>query len=296
VRIARPPCYAPLVSEPNPLPDLFSYLDYRAFIRDWFEARKAVDPSLTHRSFVQAAGMRSPSVLINVLAGARNLSPESTESFAAALGLDDDERGFFRALVAFGQATTDEDRNEALAIVSAERRFRSARRLEGEAFRFLSHWYLPAVHQLANRSDFRADPVWIAASLRPQIRVEEAEQALDSLRTLGLLAPAADGELTPVDESIVTARELEHLAACNYHREMTQRAYDAVASFGPSERHLLGVTIAVPSGLVPQLKAELNRFQARILDLADAAEAPADRVFQVNLQLVPLSDVRGEAS
>ncbi len=75
---------------------------------------------------------------------------------------------------------------------------------------------------------------------------------------------------------------------------MTQRAFDAVAAFDPSERHLLGVTIAVPEGLVSQLKQELNRFQARILDLADAAEAPTDRVYQVNLQLVPLSDAREE--
>jgi uncharacterized protein (TIGR02147 family) len=292
--MAPRPWYEHVVRALPSAPDLFTYLDYRAFIRDWFEARKAVDPALTHRSFVQAAGMRSPSVLINVIDGKRNLSAESTEAFAAALGLDDDERSYFRALVSFGQATTDEERNDALAVVSAERRFRSAHRLEGEAFRFLSHWYLPAVHQLANRSDFRADPTWIAAHLRPRISEVEAAQALETLRALGLLAPTADGELVPADKSIVTARELEHLAACNYHREMTQRAYDGVAAFEPSERHLLGVTIAVPNSLVAQIKQELNRFQARILDLADAADGPADRVFQVNLQFVPLSDSRGE--
>ncbi len=281
------------MSDTPPIPDLFTYLDYRAFLRDWFEVAKIHDPKLSHRGFVRAAGMSSPSVLTNVLKGKRNLSADSTEGFARAMVLDDEEREFFRALVTLDQATTDDERNEALAIISAERRFRSARRLEGEAFRFLSHWYLPAIHQLATRPDFQADPAWIAGHLRPEISVAEAEDALESLQTLGLLAPDPNGVMRSVDQSIVTAREIAHLAACNYHRQMTQRAYDSVAGFAPEDRHLLGVTIAVPDALVGRLKAELNRLQARMLDLADGAEAPPDRVFQVNLQLVPLSDSLG---
>ena len=287
-------CYDGIVTSPPAQPDIFTYLDHRAYLRDWFEARKAVDPTMSHRAFVRAAGMKSPSVLTNVMSGQRNLSAESQEAFADALALDAEERTFFRALVSLNQATTDEERNDALTTISAERRFRSARHLEGEAFRFLSCWYLPALHQLAALPGFQEDPTWIADQLHPPITVAQATEAMATLWALGLLERQADGQVRPADRSVVTAREIQHLAACNYHRQMTQRAYDSVAGVDASDRYLLGVTIAVPHHLLPSFKQELGRVQARILDMADSAAAPADRVYQVNLQLVPLSIPRDE--
>ena len=56
-----------------------------------------------------------------------------------------------------------------------------------------------------------------------------------------------------------------------------------------SDRHLLGVTVAIPSGLVPTLKAELDAVQERLLHLCDTAVESADRVFQIELCMVPLS-------
>ncbi|MCB9681732.1 MAG: TIGR02147 family protein [Alphaproteobacteria bacterium] len=281
-------------NQPTPV-DLFTYLDYRAFIRDWFEARKRSDKRFTHRHFLGLAGFTSSSALINVMSGTRNLSPESTESFARAMELDPEERAFFRALVALDQAATDDERNEAWALISAERRFRSARQLDGEAVRFLSQWVMPAIHQLAARDDFSDDPAWIAAALRPVVSEDVAREALASLQLLGLLARDEGGRLRPANVSVVTPREVEHLAVCNYHRQMATRALESVAAFPAEERHLLGVTVAVPAELVPQVKQELNRMQARLLDLCDSAEAPADRVYQINLQFVPLSNSRSEA-
>src|SRR5690606_29615829 len=121
-----------------------------------------------------------------------------------------------------------------------------------------------------------------------------AAEALDALTKLGLLVPGADGRVRPSESSVVTPPEVSDLAACNYHREMAQRAHDAIAAFDADERHLLGLTVAVPQSLIPVLKQELQRMQTRRLGLCDGAEAPAGRVYQSNLQLVPLSDVRGE--
>ncbi len=185
------------MSDTPPNPDLFSYLDFRAYIRDWFAARKAVDPKLTHRGFVRSAGMRSPSVLVNIMAGKRNLSAESTESFSAAMGLDEEERTFFRALVALGQATTDDERNDAYAIVAAERRFRSAHRL-AESLQ-LPLALVPASGPPGwptgpTSRPTRADRGAVAPTDRTGI---EAAQALATLQTLGLLSPTDDGESSP---------------------------------------------------------------------------------------------------
>ena len=50
--------------------------------------------------------------------------------------------------------------------------------------------------------------------------------------------------------------------------------------------------MAVPSSLVARLKQEVTAFQERVLHLCDTAPEERDRVYQLNLQLFPLSDRR----
>ena len=190
------------------------------------------------------------------------------------------------------QAETAEARNEAWARVSASQRFRRARPLDDSTMRYLSNWYYPATRELALRSDFRADPRWIARQLRPPISVAQARDALRTLEELDLLAEQ-DGRLRPTDVSVVTPHEVAGLAAHNYHREMIRRADEALEGADPEERHFCAVTVGIPASLVPILKDELNAFQERLLDLCDAEAEQAEQVYQLNLHLLPLSRAAG---
>jgi uncharacterized protein (TIGR02147 family) len=270
-------------------PNLYATLNYRGYLADWFDWKKSVHPRFSHRLFARLAGQKSPSLLKAVVDGRRNLTPTTLPGFAAALQLDGDARAFFEDLVQLDQAEADDDRNAAWARISATRRFRAARRIEGEAFRFFSHWAYVAIYELVKRADFREDPRWIARTLRPRVKASEARQALAELRSLGLLVEGADGRLQQADASVVTPTEVRGLAVHNYHRGMSGLAHDAVSAFRPHERHLLGVTVTIPESALPDLKRELNAMQARLLDLCDSADGPAERVMQINLQLFPLS-------
>src|SRR5688572_1066392 len=108
-------------------PDLFAYLDYRAWLRDWFAAQKAADARFSHRLFTRRAGVRSPSLLAEVVAGKRNLTAATLEGFVRALRLDHEEALFFAALVQLDQAETEDEKNAAWEQASASRRFRTAR-------------------------------------------------------------------------------------------------------------------------------------------------------------------------
>lgn len=278
------------MTAPDTAPEVFAYLDYRAFLRDWFEARKKANPRYSHRLFARRSGQKSPSLLLHVMNGQRNLTPANVEAFVGAMSLAREEGAFFRALVDLEQATTDEDRNDAWLRIASEKRFREARRVEGDGFRYLSRWYYPAIRELALRRDFEAEPKWIARTLQPRITISQARRALDDMLVMGLLAKEADGRVVQAEASVVTPHEVAGLAVHNYHREMTDRAKDAVDAFEPDVRHLLGVTVCIPADLVPTLKEELNAMQARLLQLCDGAEGDASRVYQMNLQLFPLSE------
>lgn len=272
------------------LPDVYTYLDFRAFLGDHFRARKAANPRFSYRVFARLAGQRSPSLLKHVIDGQRNLTSATTEAFIAALQLSSDEAEFFTWLVRLGQADDPADRNHAWERISATRHFREARHIEGEGFRYLSQWFIPAVRELATVPGFRADPAWVARTLRPRITLAQARQALTTLQDMGLLVAGFDGQgLRPADAVVVTPHEVAGLAVHNYHQGMLARASEAITAFDPEERHLGAVTLVLPPTLVPQVKAELAAFQERLCSLLDGVEEPVDRVYQVNLQFFPLS-------
>ena len=239
-------------------PDVFQYLSFRRFLSDWFDARKAADRRFSHRLFARRAGATSPSLFGEVVGGKRNLSAAMVQGFCRALNLQGSSASFFGDLVALDQGETEAERNAAWERIAAHRRFRSARPIEGAAFAYLSTWYLPATRELALRPDFRPDPEWIARTLEPRVTAAQARDALATLQELGLLVER-DGRLVPADTSIATAHQVQGLAVHNYHRQMLERAMASIEAVRSSERHLVGVTVAVPESLVPTLKQEQKR-------------------------------------
>jgi uncharacterized protein (TIGR02147 family) len=275
-------------------PDVFRYLDHRAYLRDWFDWKKSVNPRFSHRMFARLAQQRSPSLLMHVISGQRNLTAATSAAFSRAMDLDREERAFFALLVAFDRADDNAERNLIWERLSASRRFLAAGSIAGSTLRYLSRWYYPAIRELAACPGFQADPTWIAARLRPAITPEQAAEALTMMLDLGLLARAEDGTLQPTQTTLATPHQVQGLAVHNYHQGMIARAAESIERFSKTERHLSALTLAIPADLIDTLKAEIDAFQERILDLCDGREAARSRVYQLNMQLFPLSGVVGE--
>jgi len=270
------------------LPSPYAYLDHRAFLGDWFAAKKRANPRYSHRLFARKAEV-SVSLLTHVVQGKRNLTAQTTDGFVDALSLRSGEARFFRLLVAFDAAEDAATRNEVWGEISTTRRFREARGIEGMSFEYLSSWAYPAIRELAAHPRFQADPEWIATTLRPTIRAAEARRALETLKRLGLLVER-DGRWVPAEASVATPPELASLAVRNYHHGMIEKGQEAIERFEGPDRHLLAVTVGVPQSLVPKLKEEATAMMQRLMNLCDAEEAPMEQVVQINLQLFPLSE------
>jgi uncharacterized protein (TIGR02147 family) len=269
-------------------PSVFDTLSHRDYLQRWFDWKKASNTRYSHRAFAMAAGQRSPSLLLNVIKGRRNLTDETVTAFCKAMKLPAADAGFFRLLWAFDAANTPEERNAAWRRIAATQHFRRSHRLEGEAFRYLSTWYLPAIRELALCPGFRPNPSWIARTLRPRIREREAAAALTTLQDLGMLH--IDGDVVTVqDVSVSTPHEVTGLAVHNYHRQMLDRARDGIEDIAPAERHLAAITVAVPSSLLPDLKTQIGRFLEDMLERCDASAEPHEQVVQLGVQLTPLS-------
>src|ERR1700744_4726572 len=128
--------------------DVFAYLDFRAFLRDYYAARKAAGRGFSYRSFSRKAGLKSPNYLKLVVDGERNLSSDMAQRFGRACNLSGDALRYFTDLVAFGQANTLAERNAIYARLNGYHRYRNAHRLDVAHAAYSSAWDMPAIRAL----------------------------------------------------------------------------------------------------------------------------------------------------
>lgn len=268
---------------------VYDFLDHRAYLAAYYQAAKRTRPSFSFRLFSKLAGLRSPNFLKLVIDGERNLGADSVGRFAQALGLEGADAEFFADLVAFGQAQTLAEKNRAFEGIAASRRFRAARRIDGELFAYLSHWYNPAIRELAARDDFQEDPRWIAAQLLPRITPSEAAEAMKLLLSLGLLVrDEKSGRAVRGEPTLTTEHEVRSLGAAAFHRQMLERAAQSIESVPRELRDLAALTVCVSPATIAQVKQRIHQFRESLTELCDADTA-GNTVYQLNVQWFPLS-------
>lgn len=272
--------------------DVFDYLDYRAFLRDYYLDRKD-RRGLSYRGFSRRAGLKSPNYLKLVIDGARNLTTPMAARFAKAAGLEKEAAEYFVELVQFNQARTATERNASYARLTGFRGYRKAQALDLAHAAYHSTWYLPAVRELAARRDFREDADWIASKLWPPITRKEAARALTVLLELGLLVRDDAGCIAQGEALLTTGAETRGLHIANYHRMMMNRAADAIDDVPATDRDISSLTLCLGAGGLRRLKERIQRFRRELLELSTLEDEP-DQVVQVNFQLFPLSRADGE--
>lgn len=282
-------------SEPAGAPNVYSFLDYRAFLRAYYEHKKGAG-RLSFRAFSQRAGLRSPNYLKLVMDGQRNLSREMTPRFARACGLSGDAERYFARLVEFNQARTVDERTQCYRKLCRERRFRERHRLSPAQDLYHSRWYLPAIRELAGSVDFRADPEWIATRLLPPITPREAQLALDTLLELGMLRREGKGKSATLqrgEATVSTGPEVRSLHLANFHRAMIEHARTSIDRVAVDQRDISSLTLCLGEGGLDRIKRAVQRFRRELLEL-EQLEAEPRQVIQINFQLFPLSALSPE--
>jgi uncharacterized protein (TIGR02147 family) len=273
--------------------DVFDYLDYRAFLRDLYVWKKNEGRGFSFRSFSRRAGLSSPNYLKRVIEGDRNLSYETAARFAKACGLQGTSAEYFVILVKFNQASTAAEKSRAYAKLKGSKSYRKVRKLDLAQAAYHSYWYVPAIRELAARSDFDPEPKWIASQLLPNIKPSEAKEGLNTLIELGLLKYDDKGIPRQSDPLISTGPEVRAIHIANYHRMMMKRAAEAIDLVPPDDRDISSVTMLVGADGLRRMKKRIQRFRQELMELALSEQDPK-QVIQFNFQVFPLSTVSGK--
>jgi uncharacterized protein (TIGR02147 family) len=285
----------------RPRLDVYRYLDYRVLLADYYAERKENGRGFSYRAFSRKAGLSSPNHLKRVIEGERNLSPEMAQRFAEACGLSGKEAQYFCELVEFNQARTSSEKQARYEALASHRGYRRAQKLDVAQAAYHSHWYVPAIRELAGSRAFRADPSWIAQQLLPAISVEQAEHALSVLTELGLLVKTVDGRVVQAQSVVSTGAETSGVHIVAYHKQMMQRAITSIDLVPKPARDISSLTLRVSGRGLARIKQRIQEFRRELVGLesADAMElagAESDEVVvQLNLQLFPLTRLPSDA-
>ena len=84
--------------------NIYEYLDYRDFLRDYHTLRKQSDTKFSHRFFAKQAGYSSSGLYTHLVKGELSLTPHYIPGFIKAMKMDEREAEYFKLLIDYTHA------------------------------------------------------------------------------------------------------------------------------------------------------------------------------------------------
>ena len=258
-----------------------SYLEYRDFLRDFYEDRK-----LTYRSFGAMVGMDA-SLLAKVMLKSRHISTSAIPVFAKAMGLSEKESEYFDCMVRFCKAkNASESRHFFERLL--ELKSGKASKLLRSQYDYFNSWRHAVIRALLEFYDFRGDYAELAKRLSPPITPREAKESIRLLSNLGLIRCNEEGRWVQTESAVTTGEAWNSVAINNFQKETIRLAMEGIDRHKRSEMDVSTVTMTLKKEDVRVLRAMIRDFRASVIRFVNDASDP-QAVYHLNLQLMPMS-------
>jgi uncharacterized protein (TIGR02147 family) len=267
------------------MPDVLGYLDYRVYLKDWYDARKKSEKGFSYRILAREVGYRSHAFFSLVLRSRSNISMEMAMGFADCIGLTGREREYFLLLVTCNQEEVP-SRRQILFQRLQKLNGTPAKRLREDQNAFLASWRHAALREMLGIDPFQGGEAQWGERMIPAATPREVRDSLGLLLELGLAHRTARG-IVRTDPRLVTGTSYTEPATQGFMRQVHELGGEALKRFPRSERHHGWATLSVSAATLETMRAELRALVQRFLTLAENDVSP-DRVLQLNLELFPL--------
>jgi uncharacterized protein (TIGR02147 family) len=271
------------------MPDIFQYTDYRKFLRDFYEAKKASQKGFTHRFISKALGFKSTGSFAQILQGKTNISTQMIANFVAFLKLKKEEGDYFELMVLFNQSKSHAEKKRYFEKVIAFPKS-NFKVVDSNQYAYYEKWYYSVIREILAFFPFKDDFKELAKMLEPPISPSEAQKAVKLLEDLHFIKQDEQGYYKKVDAIITTGYEAKSLAINQFTLETMELARASLDNLPREERSLSTLTLSLPEDGYKMLEEKIKGFRRELLELAKNSEAPR-RVLLVNFQIFPVSKV-----
>lgn len=265
---------------------VFDYLDYREFLKDFYESKKAEFPLFSYRVMAQHVGMDA-SNLFRVLQKDLHLPARCVPQVLEYVELSGRGAEYFQILLAYARTKAKKEKQlileKALALRDVQRKI-----LEVEELSFLRDWWVVATRCLIEVLDGRANPEAMGNRFRPKVPAAEIRKALDQLHQLGLVKKVSSGRLTLTDAHLTAGGEAHAAAVKAYQKQVLDLAKDSLDRFDREERDVSTLALAVDEEAFKDIRVMLRECRRQIQKRVEDSQRP-DRVMQLSMAFHPLA-------
>ncbi len=283
-------------------PVLSTYTNYRDYLRDVFEyRRKRTEGQLrpySYSDFSAAADIRSPNYLKMIIQGDRNMSLDMCKKFGRALRFDKTEQAEFEALVFYGQEKDPLQRNKYLKQLSEIRSQNAlaSGAIDAETWEKVPGWLSWVLYALIDQEGVNFTSENLKNLLRHRVTDKQINEALNKLTEAGDIE-IVDGKASKKSHMISGAEKIPTALVRKLQAELIYLGLESLYKDEPTEREISGFTMAMTEDEYNWVRHELRKVRKDIqTKLMMAREKnQGQKVYQVNIQLFPLSHEAGEA-
>ena len=265
---------------------IYTYYDYRRYVSDFYLEKKAQNSNYSFRYIAGKVGI-DHALIVKIMQGDRHIGGKKVGEFATLLGLSDRQAVYFKMLVAFGKAKTNEDSKHWFERILAFSDI-AEKKIDADQYEYYQRWYYSAVREILNIKPFKDDYHWLANVVQPSISVPEAKKAVRLLEDLGMVVRGADGFCRLTDQFVTTGDNWQSLAVRSFQKEACSLAALAIDQVPKEERDISTVTVSLDEDGFRRLRESIAALRREIVEIAASCKS-TDRAYQVNLQSFPVS-------
>lgn len=252
-----------------------------AILKLYFDRKRVSQPAYSLRALARDLKV-SPAYLSQVFNGKKPVPESRLADFIRLLDLDD------IAVLQIKETIQPTEKRTAQLAQEDKDFFSRFKPLDKKKYGVLEHWYMIALLDLTTIEGFQSNPDWIAHKLR--ISRLEVDLAIETLKANNLLKET-DGKLEKVDLKLRFPTKITQSVIRKFHKQMIKKAYEEIDTrlldTDYDDRLVVGGTFALNPAHLPLLK---QKVQEALYEISlKASEGPCTAVYQLNIQLFPLT-------
>lgn len=268
-------------------PDIFSYLDYRSFLKDLYEFKKASNSKYSYQLIASKIGI-DKATIYKVIKFDRHLPLDQVIPTAEAFNLTAWEIPYFEKLVLYGRSSQDKEKDLFLEELKKLRPI-SQFQLDRDQFEFFDSWYHIVVWLIIGIREIN-DTTPLQHIITPKVAPAHLKASILLLTRLNLIKVNSLGFYEKTSENLTLGHHWKSEQIHQYLETSIQLATKAVRQFEKDERDISALVLDMPSEKLPEVKQKINDFRKDLIQLINSY-GQSDEVYQLSIQFFPLTQL-----
>lgn len=265
---------------------VYSHLDWRSFLRQSQEERRADEPTFTWKHIAESLGM-DPAQLTRILRGSAPLPFRYVPAIGRLFQLDRRALAYFEEMLRLERARTEDERIRCRQRLGALRGV-ATQRIGGLQAEFYTRWHHAALRALVGMGSHRGDGSSLGALCQPEVAPQDACRSVELLLDLGLIERDHDGTLRTTEAHLVAGPDIPVQVVRGFHREAISLARQALETIPATERDISAITCSLDETGFSAARELARELRQKVQSLAHRTVSP-DRIYQLGIQIFPIA-------